>query len=80
MFGYTLHLLVTLNGGMLDVQLAPANVADIMARYQLLAGHREVVVIGDTAALGKQRAAELHGQIGTIVMTGAGIGARRAIV
>ena len=68
-FGYQLHLLVTRNGVMLDFELTPANVADITAGYELLAGHQNVVVIGDKAYIGQARAAELRAQTGTGVIT-----------
>ncbi len=69
-FGYKLHLLVTLNGVILDFELAPAHVADITAGYELLAGHQDLVVIGDKAYIGKERAAELKAQTGTVMVTG----------
>lgn len=69
-FGYKLHLLVTLNGVILDFELAPANVADITAGYELLTDHHELVVIGDKAYIGAERAAALHAQTGTVVVTG----------
>jgi Transposase DDE domain len=68
-FGYKLHLLVTLNGVILDFELAPANVADITAGYELLAEHQELLVIGDKAYIGTARAAELRAQTGTRVVT-----------
>jgi hypothetical protein len=69
-FGYKLHLLVTLNGVILDFERAPANVADITAGYELLADHQDLVVIGDKAYIGAERAAALHAQTGTVVVTG----------
>ncbi|MDP9317177.1 MAG: IS982 family transposase [Chloroflexota bacterium] len=69
-FGYKLHLLVTLNGVILDFELAPANVADITAGYELLEGHQELVVVGDKAYIGQERAAELRARTGTTVLTG----------
>jgi len=69
-FGYKLHLLVTLNGVILDFELAPANVADITAGYELLAGHQDLLVIGDKAYIGAERAADLRAQTGTVVVTG----------
>ena len=69
-FGYKLHLLVTLNGVILDFELAPAHVADITAGYELVAGHQELVVVGDTAYIGTERAAELRAHTGTTVLTG----------
>ncbi len=69
-FGYKLHLLVTLNGVILDFELAPANVADITAGYELLANHQDLVVIGDKAYIAKERAADLRAQTGSIMVTG----------
>ena len=69
-FGYKLHLLVTLNGVILDFELAPANVADITAGYELLEAHQGLVVVGDKAYIGKERAAVLRGHPGTTVLTG----------
>jgi hypothetical protein len=69
-FGYKLQVLVTLNGVILDFELVPANVADITAGYELLAGHQDLVVIGDKAYIGQARAAELRAQTGTVVVTG----------
>jgi hypothetical protein len=69
-FGYKLHVLVTLNGVILDFELAPANVADITAGYELLAEHQDLVVIGDKAYIGTERAAELRAKTGTVVVTG----------
>ena len=68
-FGYKLHLLVTLTGVILDFELAPANVVDITAGYELLADHQNFVVIGDKAYIGTTWAAELRAQTGTVVIT-----------
>jgi len=40
-FGYKLHLLVTLGGVILDFELAPANVYDLTVEAELLAEQRE---------------------------------------
>jgi len=69
-FGYKLHVLVTLTGVIVDFELAPANVADIAAGYELLAGHQDLLVIGDKAYIGHDRAAELRAQTGSIMVTG----------
>src|SRR5215213_3614073 len=50
-FGYKLQLLVTLNGVILDFLLAPANVNDLEAGAELLAKHRDLLVIGDKGYL-----------------------------
>lgn len=46
-FGYKLHLLVTLNGVILDFVLAPAHVTDLQVGEELLSAHTDLVVIGD---------------------------------
>lgn len=69
-FGYKLHVLVTLNGVILDFELAPANEADITVGYELLANHQNLVVIGDKAYIGQAQAAELRAQTGSVVVTG----------
>lgn len=46
-FGYTLHLLVTLKGVILDFVLAPAHASDLTVGEELLAAHTDVVVLGD---------------------------------
>jgi hypothetical protein len=48
-FGYKLHLLVTLNGLILDFELAPANVADLPLGVELLDQHTDLTVYGDKA-------------------------------
>jgi DDE family transposase len=50
-FGYKLQLLVTLNGVILDFLLAPANVNDLEAGAELLAKHRDLLVLGDKGYL-----------------------------
>jgi transposase len=46
-FGYKLHLLVTLNGVIADFHLAPAHVADRTVGADLLAEHTDLTVLGD---------------------------------
>lgn len=48
-FGYKLHLLVTLSGVILDFELAPANVADLEAGVDILSDHTDLTVLGDKA-------------------------------
>jgi hypothetical protein len=48
-FGYKLHLLVTLGGVILDFALAPANEHDLTVGADLLADHRDLLVLGDKA-------------------------------
>jgi hypothetical protein len=46
-FGYKLHLLLTLGGVILDFELAPANAADLTVGAELLAEHPDLDVTGD---------------------------------
>lgn len=46
-FGYRLHLLVTLNGLILDFVLAPAHASDLEVGVELLESHTDLLVLGD---------------------------------
>lgn len=46
-FGYKLHLLITLDGIILDFVLAPASAADLVIGEQLLDDHTDLEVLGD---------------------------------
>ena len=48
-FGYKLHLLVTMGGLILDFELAPASATDLTVGFELLAEHTDLDVIGDKA-------------------------------
>ncbi len=48
-FGYKLHLLVTLGGVILDFELAPANVSDLVVGAELLDQWCDLRVLGDKA-------------------------------
>lgn len=61
-FGYKLHLLITLGGVILDFELAPASVADGPVGFELLAEHTDLEVIGDKAYISKAKAEELWRQ------------------
>ena len=58
-FGYKLHVLITLNGLILDFELAPANVADLHAGCELLAEHTDLTVVADKAYISADRTADL---------------------
>jgi hypothetical protein len=58
-FGYKLHLLITLGGLILDFELAPASATDGTIGFALLAEHTDLTVIGDKAYLNAKQAAEL---------------------
>lgn len=58
-FGYKLHLLVTLNGVILDFILAPASVYDLKVGEELLSQHTDLEVFGDKAFISAPVAARL---------------------
>ncbi len=63
-YGYKLHLLVTLDGVIVDALLAPAHERDLTAGAALLAQHTDRVVLGDKAYYSQPMAAELWAQYG----------------
>ena len=68
-FGYKLQLLVTLNGVILDFLLAPANVNDLEAGAELLAKHRDLLVLGDKGYLSAPVAADLLAENAITLLT-----------
>jgi hypothetical protein len=58
-FGYKLHLLITLNGVILDFELAPANVTDLHVGEELLSQHTDRTVLGDKGYISAEVAAKL---------------------
>jgi hypothetical protein len=58
-FGYKLHLLVTLSGVIVDFVLAPANANDLALAPELLEPHTDYTVLGDKAYISAVIAAEL---------------------
>jgi Transposase DDE domain len=48
-YGYKLHLLITLGGVIRDFELAPANEADVTIAAELLPTHQHLTVLGDKA-------------------------------
>jgi hypothetical protein len=61
-YGFKLHLLITLGGLILDFELAPANVQDLEIGRELLAEHTDLEVVGDKAYISAAQAAELWEQ------------------
>jgi IS5 family transposase len=59
-FGYRLHLLMTLGGVILDFELAPANLGDLAVGCEMLAEHTDLDVLGDKGYISAARAAELR--------------------
>ena len=58
-FGYKLHLLVTLKGVIVDFILAPASVPDLTVGEELLSAHTALSVLGDKAFISAPLAAQL---------------------
>ena len=58
-FGFKLHLLITLGGLILDFELAPANVTDLEVGFEMLSEHTDLSVLGDKAYISAEKAAEL---------------------
>jgi hypothetical protein len=58
-FGYKLHLLITVKGLILDFALAPANVTDLEAGFEVLSKHTNLTVLGDKGYISAAKAAEL---------------------
>jgi IS5 family transposase len=61
-FGYKLHLLVTLGGVILDFELAPANVSDLRVGAELLEQWCDLRVLGDKAYISAPVAQALREQ------------------
>ena len=58
-FGYKLHMLITLGGLIIDFELAPASEFDLAVGCELLSGHRNRIVIGDKAYVSAPAAEDL---------------------
>lgn len=58
-FGYKLHLLIAMNGVILDFELAPANESDLAVGFELLSEHTDLQVLGDKAYINAAKAAQL---------------------
>jgi len=58
-FGYKIHMLIAMNGLILDFELAPANCTDLEVGFELLCDHVDLEVIGDKGYISAQIAAEL---------------------
>lgn len=61
-FGYKLHLLIAMNGVILDFELAPANESDLEVGFELLSEHTDLHVLGDKAYISAEKAAHLWQQ------------------
>ena len=58
-FGFKLHMLITMGGLIIDFELAPANERDLAVGRELLAEHDNRIVIGDKAYVSAPAAEEL---------------------
>lgn len=68
-FGYKLHLLVTLGGVIRDFALAPASASDVAVGAALLRGHGDLVVIGDKGYISAPLADELRTERAVALLT-----------
>lgn len=58
-YGYKLHMLVTLQGLILDFELAPASATDLDVGFELLTQHTDRTGVGDKGYISAEKAAEL---------------------
>jgi hypothetical protein len=58
-FGFKLHLLITLGGLILDFELAPAHCSDLEVGFEILSEHTDLQVLGDKGYISAEKAAEL---------------------
>lgn len=58
-FGFKLHILITLDGPILDFELAPASASDLTVGFELLTEHTDLVVVGDKGYISADKAADL---------------------
>jgi hypothetical protein len=68
-FGYKLHVLVTLGGVIRDYVLAPASAHDVAVAPELLGGHDDLVVLGDKGYLSAPLAETLHAERAVDLLT-----------
>ena len=68
-FGFKLHLLVSLGGVILDFELAPASAADLNVGAELLAEHTDLTVFGDKGYISAELARQLLRQNRLHLMT-----------
>jgi IS5 family transposase len=68
-FGYKLHLLVTLNGVIRDFVLAPANASDVTIGEELLRAQDDLAAIGDKGDISAPLAAALRAERAVDLLT-----------
>ena len=59
-YGYKLHLLVTVGGVIVDFELAPANASDVEVGIELLEEHSDLTTFGDKAYISQTAQARLR--------------------
>lgn len=68
-FGYKMQLLITLGGVILDFELAPANVTDLQAGYDLLEEHTDLDAVADKGYISQPVAQALEQGNSVCLMT-----------
>jgi len=68
-FGYKLHLLITLGGVIRDFELAPANVTDVVVGAELLSSQHDLIVLGDKGYISAPLAAALRHDCNVTLLT-----------
>ncbi len=68
-FGYKLHLLVTLTSVIRDFVLTPASANDVAIAPELLGGHQDLVVLGDKGSISAPLAAALREELWVTLLT-----------
>lgn len=58
-FGYRLHILISMSGLITDFELTSANCSDLEAGFELLCDQTDLEVLGDKAYISASKAAEL---------------------
>lgn len=68
-FGYKLHLLVTLTGLIRDFTLAPANELDVTVGAEMLTEQRDLLALGDKGYISQPVATALASERGVLLLT-----------
>jgi hypothetical protein len=68
-FGYKLHLLVTLNGVIRDFVLAPAHASDVAVGEELLGAQADLAALGDQGYISAPLAAAWRAERGVVLLT-----------
>lgn len=68
-FGYKLHVLMTVTGVILDFVLVPAHLRDLTVAEDLLSRYADLLVLGDKAYISATIAAELWERYGICLLT-----------